>query len=234
MAILTNIEVIEIGIPGPQGAGVSAAEKASYAAKTGANTFTAGQIIQKSGGALYVRQDDGTTVLLVNTTGKNLELRNAAGVRWYSDDGTTETAAIDGATGNAQFDGAVTAARIVGDTSIWSFVIDGGGSPITTGVKYDAMLPYNAIVTGWDIVADQTGSIVVDLWSDSYANFPPTNADSMTTGEKPVLSSAQKNQDLSLNGGSGWAVTQGRYLRLNVDSAATVQRVTLSLHVTRT
>src|SRR5690606_39452399 len=124
--------------------------------------------------------------------------------------------------------------RIVGDTSDWSVIIDGGGTTITTGVKFDLEVPYNALITGWDIFGDQTGSIVVDIWQDTYANFPPTNADSITTSEEPTLSSASKNQDTSLNSGNGWAVTQGRVLRFNVDSVTTVERVTICLKVTRT
>ena len=104
--------------------------------------------------------------------------------------------------------------------------IDGGGSAITTGIVADVVVPFGMTITGWTIISDQTGSIVVDVWKDSYANYPPDVADTITGTEKPTLSSASKNQDNAL---SSWttSVTAGDILRFNVDSAATVQRVML-------
>lgn len=231
----SNVEVIEIGIPGPPGTGVSASEKASFVTLTGANTYTAAQTITENGTAAFtVEKEDGTDVLVIDTTNKEVEIQNAGKLRGFSDANTTETFSLDANTGAAQFDSTVTTTRVVGDTSVWSVIIDGGGSTITTGVKFDLEVPYNAIITAWDIFGDATGSIVVDIWQDTYANFPPTNADSITTSEEPTLTSAVKNQDTSLNSGNGWAVTQGRVLRFNVDSATTVVRVTICLKVTRT
>lgn len=113
------------------------------------------------------------------------------------------------------------------------FIIDGGGSAITTGIKGDIMIPYNCTVFGWDIVADTSGSIVVDVWKDTYTNFPPTVADTIAGSEKPTLSSAQKNQDTAL---STWTTTLTRndWLRFNVDSITTVTRVTVAIRVKRT
>lgn len=116
------------------------------------------------------------------------------------------------------------------------FIIDGGGSVITTGIKGDIMVPFNCTVLGWDIVADASGTIQVDIWKDTYANFPPTVADTITGTEKPALSSAQKNQDTAL---SSWntTLTRNDWLRINVDSSpapATVTRVTIAIRVKRT
>lgn len=116
------------------------------------------------------------------------------------------------------------------------FIIDGGGSAITSGIKADIMVPYNCTVLGWDIVGDASGTIQVDIWKDTYANFPPTVADTITGTEKPALSSAQKNQDTSL---SSWttSLTRNDWLRINVDSSpapATVTRVTVVIRVKRT
>lgn len=112
------------------------------------------------------------------------------------------------------------------------FLIDGGGSAITTGVKGDVEVPFDCAVTGWTILGDQSGSIVVDVWKDTYANFPPTVADTIAGSEKPTLSSASKNQDLSL---TTWTTTlsKGDILRFNVSSASTVTRVTVILRVVR-
>jgi hypothetical protein len=109
-----------------------------------------------------------------------------------------------------------------------TFVIDGGGSAITTGQKGHLEIPFACTITGWTLLADQSGSIVVDVWKDTYANFPPTVADTIAGTEKPTLSSVQKNQDLTL---TTWttALTAGDILAFNVDSVTTVTRVTLSI-----
>jgi hypothetical protein len=113
------------------------------------------------------------------------------------------------------------------------FIIDGAGSTITTGVKGDLPIPFNCTITGWTILADQSGSIVVDVWKDTYANFPPTVADTIAGSEKPTISTATKGQDLSL---STWttAITAGDILRFNVDSVTSIQRATVLLHVLKT
>jgi hypothetical protein len=81
-------------------------------------------------------------------------------------------------------------------------------------------------------VADQSGSIVVDIWKDTYANFPPTVADSITGSADPTITTATKGQSSTL---TGWTttITAGDILRFNVDSVTTIQRVTLALKVTR-
>lgn len=113
-----------------------------------------------------------------------------------------------------------------------NFVIDGGGSAITTGIKGDVEIPFDCTIEQVTMLADQTGSIVVDLWVDTYANFPPTDADSITASAVPTISSATKDQDATL---TGWttALTQGDILRYNVDSASTVTRCTVALRVRR-
>lgn len=119
-----------------------------------------------------------------------------------------------------------------GQTGALHVTLDGGGAAITTGVKLDVEVPYDLTVTGWRLVADQSGSIVIDVWADTYANFPPTVADTIAGTEKPTLSAAVKNEDTAL---SSWttALTAGDWLRFNVDSASTVERVALTIFYTR-
>jgi hypothetical protein len=114
-----------------------------------------------------------------------------------------------------------------------TFVIDGGGSAITTGIKGDLEVPFNCAIARVTLLADQTGSIVIDIWKDTYANFPPTDADSITASAPPTISSAAKSQDATL---TGWttALAAGDILRFNVDSASAIQRVTVALTVVRT
>ena len=111
-------------------------------------------------------------------------------------------------------------------------VIDGAGSVISAGVKGYLKVPYNCTITSSEIVAKQTGSIIIDIWRDTYANFPPTDADSITASATPTLFSGQKSQDLTL---TNWAasLTGGHYLAFNVDSVTGVTQATLTLNVRR-
>jgi len=103
-----------------------------------------------------------------------------------------------------------------------------GAGVLTTGVKLYLEIPAALTITGWTLVAFQSGSIVIDLWKDTYANAPPTVADTITAAAKPTLSSAQKNQDLTL---TGWTtgITMGDVLGVNIDSVSTIEQVTLTL-----
>lgn len=111
---------------------------------------------------------------------------------------------------------------------LYEFVIDGGGSAITTGVKGFLYVPDAFTITGVVMGADQSGSIVVDLWVDSYANYPPTVADTITASAKPTISSTTKSKDTTL---TGWttAVAADRWIGFNVDSITTCQRVTVAI-----
>lgn len=107
-------------------------------------------------------------------------------------------------------------------------VIDGGGAEITTGIKAYVEVPFDCTLTAARLAADQPGSIVVDIWQDTYGAFPPVDADSITAGTPPTLVAVQTSEDTTL---SGWttALVKGDWLAFNVDSATTVTRVTVSL-----
>ncbi len=115
-------------------------------------------------------------------------------------------------------------------TRTLAFIIDGGGSAITTGQKGHLVVDFACTIKAWTILGDQSGSIVIDVWKDTYANFPPTVADTIAASAKPTLSAAQKNQDTTL---TGWttSLSAGDILAFNVDSAATVTRVLVALKV---
>lgn len=126
-----------------------------------------------------------------------------------------------------------TAVEYFDDIASITFIIDGGGSAITTGVKGDLEIPFACVIQQATLLADQSGSIVIDIWKDTYANYPPTVADTITASAKPTISSATKSQDATL---TGWttSIAAGDTLRFNVDSATTITRVTLSLKVRKT
>jgi len=111
--------------------------------------------------------------------------------------------------------------------------INGGGSTITTGIVAgaDYVVPYNMQIDSWQIFANASGSVVVDVWADTYSNFPPTVLDSIAGAEKPTLSSASKNQDTSVG---PWLLNEGDIMRFNVDSVTTVTSVNIILKGVRT
>src|SRR5690606_30337786 len=121
---------------------------------------------------------DGEVALFDGTTGKLLKSATATGVAKLTS-GVLSASAVNlasevtGTLPTSNMAAAALARAIV-------LIIDGGGSAITTGVKADIPIEFDATITGWTLVADQAGTIQIDLWKDTLANFPPTDADSIT------------------------------------------------------
>jgi hypothetical protein len=113
-----------------------------------------------------------------------------------------------------------------------NYILDGGGSTITTGLKPDIVVPFTCTVTAWWMLADQTGSIVVDLWKNSYASYPPLVANTITGSELPTITAGIKGQDLAL-GTWTTALTKGDIIRPNVNSCSSITYCTLYLALTR-
>jgi len=102
------------------------------------------------------------------------------------------------------------------------------GSVLTTGIKADFLVPFAGTIRKATLLADQSGSIVIDIWKDTYANYPPTVDDTITASAKPTISSGTKSEDSTL---TGWTVdvAAGDILRFNVDSVATITRLAICL-----
>lgn len=150
--------------------------------------------------------------------------------------GATGAVGATGATGGAGATGATGSTGLPGSAAAIEFIIDGGGSAITTGIYGDIVVPFACTIVSSTLLADRSGSIVVNVWKCSYANFDdsahPVVGDKITASAPPTISSAVKAQNSTL---TGWttSLSAGDVLRFNVDSAATVQRVSLVLAVTR-
>ena len=116
-----------------------------------------------------------------------------------------------------------------------TFTLPDEGAAISTGIKGKAgfRVPFACTITGWYLTADASGSLVIDIWKDTYGNFPPTSADTITASAKPTLSSAIKAYSTTL---TGWktSIAEGDYLIINVVSCTTCKEASLSLMVTRT
>lgn len=118
-------------------------------------------------------------------------------------------------------------------TSGIEIILDGAGGAISTGIKGDFQVPFACEIQEAVVLADQTGSIQIDIWKDTFANFPPTNDDSITDAAPMVISSATSSQDTTL---TGWTKTlaAGSILRFNVDSCDAITRCTVILKIKRT
>lgn len=114
-------------------------------------------------------------------------------------------------------------------TTTIPMIIEGGGAEITDGSKGYLPILFDCTVVQWIVLADQTGSIVVDVKKSTYAGFPTTS--SIAGTDKPTLSSARKNSSSAL---TGWTTTisQGDVLEFVVDSCTTITRATVLLEVT--
>lgn len=116
------------------------------------------------------------------------------------------------------------------------FLIDGAGGTISSKVWGQLTIPFDATLTGAVIVADQTGSIAMDVWSCTYAQYDPpttpTAANSICGGNPPVIVAATK----STSSLSGWSTSLNErdILTFYVSATSTtITRVTLSLNLTR-
>ena len=109
------------------------------------------------------------------------------------------------------------------NTDSFGLVVDGGGSVLTTGSKGYKYIPWNCTVTGWNILGDISGSIVIDVKRSGV---------SLSGTEKPTLASSTSNQDLAL---STWTTSllAGDVIEFIVDSASTLKRATLTILVTK-
>lgn len=115
-----------------------------------------------------------------------------------------------------------------------NFIIDGSGAAIATGIKGDVIVDVDATILSATLLADQSCTMAVDIWKDTYANFAPDNTDSITdAGTTPTTSAGTKYQDTSL---TSWTTTisAGEILRFNVDANDNAQRMTVALKCKRT
>ena len=107
-------------------------------------------------------------------------------------------------------------------------VFDGGGAVIPAGQEVTLRVQNGMNISSWWLMADQVGSIQIDIWKDTWVNYPPDNADSIT-GSNPVeVSGDDQGSDGALD---GWITTvnPGDVLTFHVDSCDVITRCTLIL-----
>jgi hypothetical protein len=108
---------------------------------------------------------------------------------------------------------------------------DGGGSPPTVGSVGYVVCQHSGTIDRWNIIADVSGSAVVDVWK--AAGTIPINANSIAGTEKLTLSAQQLASDTSL---STWttAVTAGDVFAFEIESVSTCTRLTCEVRISET
>lgn len=119
------------------------------------------------------------------------------------------------------------------DLATFQVVMDGGGDPVSTGAKAFVRVPFAAVITEAFLLSDVSTSTVVDIWKDTTANHPPTDADSITSATPLTLSTADSVVDSTL---SSWTTTlaAGDVIRFNVDSNDVAELLLAGITVRKT
>ena len=140
----------------------------------------------------------------------------------------------------ADIDDAVTKKHAINTDTQYATIgitIDGSGVVLTTGYKGFIRIPYACTITKATLLSDISGSIVIDLWKCSYADYDagsahPVDGDSITSAAPPTISTATKSEDSTL---TDWttSITAGDVIGFNIDSVSTITKATLIIEVTK-
>jgi hypothetical protein len=187
-------------------------------------------------GSITATSGDYNTSLVTENT--NLYFTNARAQAAISNTATGLT--YTSATGVLSLTSGYVIISTAHDTNLSSSAVgvtlDGNGGVIAVSSTVTLVIPYSGTITGWEILETSStpvsSSIVVDVWKDTYANYPPTVGDAVFT-TLPTLSSATKNQNLSPTFVGSGAVTAGDIMKFNVNSVTSALKVQVILFITR-
>lgn len=115
-------------------------------------------------------------------------------------------------------------------------LFDGGGSAIAAGQTIFIKVPFDCSLDAWEILADQAGTIDIDIQGSTFANYPTAVSilPAAPDGTEPIIGGggAAKKTDVC----SSWQVTtlaKGDILVFVINSCAMITRALISLKVTR-
>lgn len=109
-------------------------------------------------------------------------------------------------------------------------IIDGGGQAIAANTERFFHIDYAGEFQAVTCLADDTGSIQVDIYKETYAEYPKAVPVSICASALPAISNAKKNQDNTL---TGWTKTfaSGSVFRVKVISCTAIKVFALCLKV---
>jgi hypothetical protein len=110
-------------------------------------------------------------------------------------------------------------------------IVDGGGAVITTGIKHYAIeIPFSGTIVEWRLFSDLSCTAEIDVWSDTYANYPPDVTDTIWGGTEPATSGGTKAEGTGLS----IAVSAGAVWRVNVSANDNAKWLGLMVKIRRT
>lgn len=83
------------------------------------------------------------------------------------------------------------------NTNTINFLVDASPEDITTGIKGYTQIPYNCEVIEWYVLARQSGTMVFDVRSCDFNNYPATT--SIVSGDYPLVSGQIQNSNLAVS-----------------------------------
>ena len=197
------------------------------------NTPTISSYTDLSPTFVYVAAQTSNAAVLINAAG--LGARNAYKWNGFQAMGANDSiangiykatflTALNGGAGGFVVDAIDTIALTNFDIE---YVIDGGGSAITAGNKGAVHIPFVGSIFAWRMIADQSGSITVDILR---ANSGIPSASMVGAGTKPNLSAGQLNAGTVPSGWTSTALAVDDWVAFNVTALATsITRVTVVL-----
>lgn len=170
------------------------------------------------GGVLYNALNDQQLIISLN----NVILQPGVGYTVSGNQITFATAPC-----NVPFFG-IALANTADLTRTINYVVDYGSSPINVGDKGSLAIDVTGVIESWVLVADQIGSLVLDIRKASYADYP--NVTTICGGTRPSLVNQNKNTSSNL-GTWNKVLNAGDILNYNVISVTGINRFSIALKV---
>ena len=107
-----------------------------------------------------------------------------------------------------------------------------GGSALdpTKEVTLNHVVPYDATLLGVALTTrDASGSCEVDIWKDTFQNYPPTVADTIVGSNKPEIITGVIYVDLVLDGWATKQVNAGDVIAFKLETCTTFHGIIVDL-----
>jgi hypothetical protein len=233
VSLAGNVIVVSGSVAAAVGIGAPASTTSSgiaiWSGTAGAGLLNSNVTIVNAGNTLLAPTLSGTTISGgAYTVGTSLSLVS----------GATFTPVISGSNVGGVTLGSIAlplsgvhAKAFIGDIAMLNFVIDGGGSVISSGSAGFIEIPYAASPISFDFLGNVSGNLSCDVRRTTYASWSGTGfatTASIVNTQKPNIASGTKAQNTNVNLWSG--IAAGDILEFFVDQApASITRASLAI-----